>query len=79
MKYFAFPQKVIPIYLNVTELQTSAYIGSLLLAGVGKSVSQSEFQEKPKPTKQSLTLQPDNTSPHLPHLTALPHLVFFQL
>jgi len=34
-KYFAFPQKVIPIYLNVTELQTSAYIGGLLLAGVG--------------------------------------------
>ena len=40
-KYFAFPQKVIPIYFNVTELQTSAYIGGLLLAGLGKSVSQS--------------------------------------
>jgi len=34
-KYFAFPKKVIPIYLNVTELQTSAYIGGLLLAGLG--------------------------------------------
>jgi len=34
-KFFAFPKKVIPIYLNVTELQTRAYIGGLLVAGLG--------------------------------------------
>jgi len=34
-KFVSFPQKVIPIYLNVTELQTRAYIGGLLLAGLG--------------------------------------------
>ena len=67
MKYFAFPQKVIPIYLNVTELQTSAYIGSLLLAGVGKSVSQSVPMETQ--TNKAVSHLPHLTSPHLPHLT----------
>ena len=35
-KFFAFPQKSLPIYFNVTSLETHAYIGGLLLAGVGK-------------------------------------------
>ena len=64
-KYFAFPQKVIPIYFNVTELQTSAYIGGLLLAGLGKSVSQSV------PIKTQTNKAVSLTSPHLPHLTTL--------
>ena len=74
-KYFAFPQKVIPIYLNVTELQTSAYIGGLLLAGVGKSVSQSVSSNQ-NPNQQS-SLSPH--LPHLPHLTSphLPLLILF--
>ena len=71
-KYFAFPQKVIPIYFNVTELQTSAYIGGLLLAGLGKSVSQSVPIKTQ--TNKAVSLQPDP-----PHLTSLPHLLFFQL
>jgi len=34
-KYFAFPQKSLPIYFNVTNLESRAFIGGLFLASVG--------------------------------------------
>ena len=60
---------MIPIYLNVTELQTRAYIGGLLLAGLGKSVSWDE-----NPNQQS-SLSPASSS--LTSLTSPPSLIFF--